>query len=180
MAKKKTTPTSKALSNPMWELFCQYYVKNRDTWHNATRAYALANKIHLDSLSRDDAVVENIELSVGIFQSKVVKKSTYESNLDSCGASGKRLLSYAKVDERIKQLLRETLDNSIVDAEIAWMLQQREDLGPKATMIKEYNSMTGRTKTKVELTGANGERLFVPNGEEAQRVNSALDSLFGK
>jgi hypothetical protein len=47
-------------------------------------------------------------------------------------------------------------------------------------MIKEYNAMKGRTKTKVELTGANGERLFIPSGEEAQRVENAIDTLLGK
>lgn len=180
MAKKKTTPTSKALSNPMWELFCQYYTKYAHTFHNGVQSYAAANKINFDELPQDDAVFEDVEVSPGVFQPKKVKDSTYDSKFNVCKVAASRLITKANVNKRIGELLRETLTDENVDKEMAWVVNQRVDLGPKTSMIKEYNAMQGRTKTKVELTGANGERLFVPNGEEAQRVNSAIDSLFGK
>lgn len=178
MAKK--TKTSLPLSNPMWERFCRCYTSNRFLFGNATQSYAHANNKDLDKLSNNDQVYEDVDIGGGIKVKKKVKESTFDLAANACAVEGRKLLRKPQIDARVKQLLQELFNEDSADAELSWILMQREDLGPKIQAIKEFNTLKGRTKTKVELTGADGERLFVPTGEEAQRVNSALDSLLGK
>lgn len=153
---KKSLP----LKNLMWERFCQCYVMNKTLFGNATRSYAHANNINLEELPDDDQVYEEIEDDAGHIVKKKVRESTYDRTVNSCAVNGNTLLRNHKIDARIRVLLRELISEDNADEELSWVINQREEMGPKVQAIKHLNEMKGRIVKKVELTGKDGERLF--------------------
>jgi ASC-1-like (ASCH) protein len=61
-------------------------------------------------------------------------------------ASGSRLLVNVKVRQRIVKLLNDTLQNEIVDAEMAKVILQDDELASKMAGIREYNKLRNRVK----------------------------------
>lgn len=147
--------------NPKQEKFCQLYALNTKLFGNATMCYATAYGIDLDSLS-DEAVYEDIPDGKGGVTQKKIDDSPYNKAHAVCRQSGYRLLTIVHINDRVNQLLRESLTDDEVDAEIAWVIKQREDLSPKMRGIQEYNKLKSRVKDKreLEITGLNLKTLY--------------------
>lgn len=144
----------------MWERFCRCYVDNRELFGNATRSYAEANNIKLDELPDDDEVYESVDDGQGEMIRKKVKSSTYDRTINICAVNGNTLLRKPNIDKRVKQLLKELFVEDVADSEMAWVMAQRVELGPKISAIKEFNALKGRIVKKVALTDENGESIF--------------------
>lgn len=168
MAKKKKK--SQILKNPKWELFCKCYTSNRELFGNATHAYAEAFGYKLDTLSRDDAVYDE--------NHKCIEPSSYDKAVNVCAVEGNRLLRFPKINQRISDLLNELFKEEIIDAELSWVIMQRQDLGPKVAAIKEFNVLRARTKNRVEMTGPNGTPLF--DEDTKQKSKNAVKEFLGR
>lgn len=133
-------------------MFCQYYVKNNEYRSNARRCYALAYHYDLDNLPDDDAVTETIDDGEGGTYERVIEPSTRKKAERVCEVNGCKLLSYTKVQDRIRELLNEMLADDVVDAELAKVILQDHELPAKNKAIQIYNDIKGRVIKKADIT----------------------------
>lgn len=143
------TSVKRALK-PEWELFCQFFVSDYETFGNATMSYAKAYKIDTSN------------------------KSKY----GSCRTQGYRLLTNVDILNRINELLTElVMNDTTVDMQLAFLITQMHDYGSKIQAIKEYNKLKQRITEKVEVKTDIIERLLEESGlrkdVEEMRGNSA-------
>lgn len=164
--KKKVSrviPKEKILKtlNPKQEKFCRLYACNTKLFGNATMCYATAYGYDLESLSRE-AVYEDQKDEKGIFNKVKIQESPYDRAHQICRSSGFNLLTNSYINDRVNELLRNSLTDEEVDTEIAWVVKQREELGSKMSGIKEYNKLKARIKDKkeLEITGLNLKTLY--------------------
>lgn len=143
------------------ELFCQLYVKNRALFGNATQCYAEAYDYKLHTLSRvrpvtkSRMVKETDEETGEVVEREVAMEhgdSKYEKALQVCASAGERLLRNVEVNNRVTELLLEVNTEDEADAELSWLMKQREELTPKLGAIREFNAVRGRVKQKVDHT----------------------------
>lgn len=152
------------------ELFCQYYVKNDALYGNATLAYAEAYGYDLENADRDDMEYEMWDGSImtghelhdyNIRQKdskdkldyiQMVKESTYTRMYNVCSVSSSKLLRNPKINQRVKDLLNEMLNDSDVDAELAKMIRDKKNDNAKIQAIKEYNKLKMRIVDRVDAT----------------------------
>lgn len=139
-----------ALKNIKHELFCQYYVNNSTLFGNATHSYNEAYEYHLDELDKDDAVYDNDKKSKTY--GKEIEKSSYDKAYNICSVEGARLLRNPKINERIVVLLNELLKDEVVDGQLAKVIMQDDEIGPKVQAIKAYNDIRGRVIKKTDIT----------------------------
>lgn len=66
--------------------------------------------------------------------------------------SASRLLTNVDIRERINQLLDESLENKVVDRELAKTVLQDENLSAKVAAIREYNRLRDRASDRLEGT----------------------------
>lgn len=159
--KKKVAPKIKFdidKLNINQQRFCQLYALNSFLFGNATQCYARAYGYNLDSLSRQGVYSDPDEEG----NTEKVEDSPYEKALNICSVGGHDLLRIPKVNEYIKSLLQQIINDDDADAEIGWVMKQRVDLGPKIQALKEYNRMKGRSvdKKQIEFTGLSLKELF--------------------
>lgn len=103
--------------NPKQEKFCQLYATDAEFFGNGVQAYIEA------------------------YEPSTSKKNWYKA---AC-ASASRLLSNAKVCNRINQILEESGFNDVaVDKQLAFLLTQHADFKAKLGAIKEYNKLKAR------------------------------------
>lgn len=138
--------------------FCELYVRNKKLFGNGTLCYALAYGYDLESLSSEAVYTEPDENGI--------KEKIEDSPLDKarkvCGVESNRLLGYPRVNEYINKLLRELMTEENADAELTWVMNQREDLSPKIQALREFNKLKGRIIDKKELDfkGLNLKELY--------------------
>lgn len=121
------------------ELFCQYYIKNRDTRFNATRSYALAYWHDID-WADTTTIKDRVTW-------QYIKKSERLRLENMCAACWARKLRKAKVQKRNLVLLNELRNDTVVD----WKMLEHilwEDTQASRDMIKEYNKIMGRSINK--------------------------------
>jgi hypothetical protein len=110
-------------------LFCELYSTDREFFGNGVESYGEAYNLDL-SIARHYA--------------------TARSNAH-------RLLTNANILARINNLLElGPLNDQSVDRELAFVITQKAELGPKVAAIKEYNAIKGRIIKKLEHTGKDG------------------------
>lgn len=153
--KNKKTPPFDIKLNINHERFCRLYTKNSALFGNATQCYAQAYGYDLESLSTKGKYSQPDENGLR----EKIEDSPYEKSYNVCSVEGKRLLSYPKINEYINKLLNELMTDENADAELAWVMQQREDLSPKVQALREYNKIKGRITDKVKLEGLNLKAL---------------------
>lgn len=126
-------PTIKQNLPPKEELFCQYYAKSGHAFGNATLAYSLA----------------------------FGKDLSDEKQYAVCSELGSRLLRKVEVYHRKEEILAETLEEKIVDKELAKVILQDAKMKEKVAAIGEYNKVRGRhtEKHKHEFEGISSEAL---------------------
>lgn len=108
--------------NVKQEKFCQLYVKNREFFGNATRAYSEAYEI----------------------------ETTNPEDYKTANAAGARLLANVSIQDRITELLNELLRDNVVDGELAKVILQDYKLEAKVAGIREYNKLKQRIVDKSE------------------------------
>lgn len=117
------------------ELFCQYYTN--ELFGNATLSYSAAYGIELLSLSR----THERDPETG----KVIE-SEYKRKEAVCAVNGAKLLRIAKIDARIRKLIKARFNDDVVDTEHMKVIMQNEDRGAKMAGVREYNRVKGRVK----------------------------------
>jgi hypothetical protein len=135
----KNKPKEETLS-PQHMMFCNLYVKNSDLFGNATMCYADAFGFELESLSQEAIYSDPDEFG----HKELLEDSPYTKAYNVCSVNGNRLLRNAKIDDYIKVLLNELMTNENADAELAWVMKQRKDLGPKIQALREFNKLKNR------------------------------------
>lgn len=117
--------------NPKQELFCQLYATERDFFGNGTDAYAEAYDI--------DKSKPNWY--------KVAAQSAY------------RLLINVDILKRIDELMElGPLNDTTVDRQLAFVVEQNADFGAKVAAIREYNKLKQRITDKLDHT-SKGEKI---------------------
>lgn len=130
--------------NKRKELFCQFYVKNKETFCNATESYAEAYDFKLDTLDTTrekdpDNPMKDLP-------------SEYDRAYRVVAVEGSRLLRKVDIQDRITQLFNELLRNDIVDGELSKLIVQDSDWDVKVAAIKEFNKLKARITEKVDHT----------------------------
>lgn len=143
----KNKPKEETLS-PQQIMFCTLYVKNSDLFGNATMCYADAYGYNLESLSQEAIYSDPDEFG----KKEKLEDSPYTKAYNVCSVSGNQLLRIPKIDDYIKVLLNELMTNENADAELAWVMKQRRDLGPKIQALREFNKLKNRIVTQFEVT----------------------------
>ena len=136
--------------------FCELYVKNQELFGNATLCYAIAFGFNLESLSQE-AIYSDLDENG---HREKLEDSPYTKAYNTCSVNGKRLLSYAKINDYINELLNELMTDDNADAELAWVMHQRAELGPKIQAIREFNKVKGRITEHIDMKGLNLSELY--------------------
>lgn len=150
MGKKKTITEPEAVQPEIEEkglsgkeeLFCRYFVEDKECFDNATLSYANAYNIDLDSLSRELRMVDVPGKKRKVKQ----KKSDYRLKYDVCSVSGRRLLRKDKIRARCRELLLDMLDDKVQDSELSWLVLQNKKLDVKLNAIKAVQTLRKRIK----------------------------------
>lgn len=104
--------------NAHQELFCQLFVGDEETRGNGMRSYAKAYNRPLKT----------------------------KGDFGAAAQSGSRLLRNVHVSRRISELLQLVLDDNLADNELAYVIEQKDELMPKVAAIKEYNKLKQRIR----------------------------------
>src|SRR6266498_75388 len=143
-----TTPKKKLTLKQ--ERFCQLYARGAaDLYGNATRCYAEAYGVDLE-----------------------VKGGYKRAQM-----AGSRLVSNDIISNRINKLLEgEGLNDTFVDAQLAFVVRQSGDFAAKVAGIREYNKIRGRIIEKIDHT--TGGQAFTPilNGITKNKPESPIES----
>lgn len=155
--KKKVNKKERGL-NINQKRFCELYTKNSALFGNASLCYAIAYEYDLDSLSTDSVYATDNEGKI----TEKISDSPYEKAIKVCRVNGSKLLTIASINEYINKLLNDLMTDENADSELAWVMQQRSDLGPKVQALREYNKIKGRIidKKQVEVTGLSIKDLY--------------------
>jgi hypothetical protein len=112
--------------NPRHRRFAEIFVREPDCFGNGVQAYAKAYNINL------------------------MLPGAYET----CMAAASRLLRFVKVCDYIRSLLdAESLTDANADRNLAFVMNQFEDLPSKVRAIGQYNKLRGRITEKHKLSG---------------------------
>lgn len=109
--------------NAKQELFCTVYASVEEFFGNGVKSYIKA--YGLDPKSKKD----------------------YEN----AKANAHKLLTNAHILRRINELLDITLNDAVVDKELAYVVIQKVDLGAKMRGISEYNKLKKRIENKLKV-----------------------------
>lgn len=110
---------------PCEELFCQYYVKDKDLMGNKIRSYMKAFN-----------VPEN-------------KYNSASSNINYIINKEHIIL---RIDELLKETYGKDLNDNTVDRHLLFVIMQNFDLNAKVAGIREYNRIKGRVTHKISVT----------------------------
>jgi hypothetical protein len=100
---------------PQQEMFCQNFVLKEEFLGNGTRAYADAYGIKMEG-----------------------------NWWKTAAAAASRLLKSTKISNRINEILKIVMNDSIVDNELGYVIAQKADLNSKVAAIREYNKLKKR------------------------------------
>lgn len=141
---------------PKQEMFCRIYTQNTYLFGNGTLAYDQAYGPKLESLPQDDAIYAPPDPETGLREK--IKESSYDSWYQVCSNNASRLLRNARINERVKKLLVESMIDAEVDSELIYTIKQRDDFSAKMRAISEYNKLKSRITQKTDLT-SNGNEI---------------------
>lgn len=144
------------------DIFCQLYVKNKELFGNGTMCYAQAYNFRLEELSTEAVYEEEYDDDKDQIRTKKIDNSPYDKARLTCQVNSSRMLSNAIINQRINDLLITLMDNDAVDAELAWIMNQRQELAPKVQAIREFNKLKKRVteKRELEIKGLNLKSLY--------------------
>jgi len=133
--------------NPRQELFCKLYATDREYFGNGTQAYIEAYNIDIK------------------------QKGAYASARTGAWEN----LTKPDILERINELLElATLNDSVVDKQLAFLIEQNADFNAKMGAIREYNKLKKRIQEKLDLTSG-GEKITGYTFEVVEASNEEED-----
>lgn len=132
---------------PAMELFCRYFVGV--DFNNATRAYARAYGFPMEEWDKLEDMGELRRIKLAEQERWYELKSRYVS----CRTLGTGLLANVSTERRVNELLLEKFNEQDVDAEHAFVINQKKDLPSKIAAIREFNKLKGRITDKVKVSG---------------------------
>jgi hypothetical protein len=130
MANEPTSAESELNINQ--RLFCQYYAGGGEWFGNGVWSYVFA-----------------FELKVPFREYKCMSEEQ-KADYDSACVMASALLRNVKIKNYINKLLDELIKDEIVDRELAKVVMQDKELGPKVQAVREYNRVKGRGLDRVE------------------------------
>jgi hypothetical protein len=110
--------------NPKQEMFCQLYATDREFFGNGVESYMEA------------------------YDPDRTEKGWY----DTARANASRLLTDANILTRINELLDVTLNDAVVDKQLALVVIQNADYRSKVQAIDQYNKLKSRITSKLDIT----------------------------
>lgn len=155
--KSKTPPPaeydgSTPLSSAQQEFFCVLFTTNTLPffWGHGQHSYSFAYG-HDDRVEKiQDEIDElNLRTKKGREKSKELHKAI-ESIHRSCRAAAPRLLASVSVKLRCGYLMDQLASHLIVDRELLYTIQQRDDLEVKMRAIEHHDKRVGRIREKVD------------------------------
>lgn len=120
---------------PERETFCQLYTLDMELKGNGTLCYAEAYGYELNSLSRE---------TIKDMDGNIISESEYDKQYHVCSTAASRLLRDDDIKARIRELLKEYLNDDVLDAELAKIIIQDRDLAVKRHAIADANKLKGR------------------------------------
>lgn len=162
--KKRPFDAKVPLDDPKQELFCVIFTSNTlpKFWGNGQNSYEFAYG-YTDKI---DAVEDEIrELNKILLLPKKKRKKTIAQIVrevedkneqirkmhQTCRSASSRLLTNVHIKERNGHFLDTLSVNLIVDRELTYLIQQREDNGAKMNAIEHYNKREQRIREKIEI-----------------------------
>lgn len=157
---------TKPLSDPKHELFSVLFTTNTlpHYWghgqHCYTFAYGFTQKIEkvedeIDELAKKLAVPRSKrkgkETDADIERKIKVKHNEIKKMERTCRSCAPRLLASADIKLRCGFLLDTLAINLIVDRELTYLIQQREDNAAKMDAIQHYDKKMQRIREKVDI-----------------------------
>lgn len=144
---------SKTLIDPQRELFCILFTTNTlpNFWGNGQHSYSFAYG-HDERIEKIQDEIGELDLKKKADQSKAKKLRKQITSIErSCRSSAPRLLASDSVKKRCAYLIDQLSSLTVVDRELIYTIQQRDDLDVKMRAIEHHDKRVGRIKEKVEL-----------------------------
>lgn len=160
---KKKIPEGEGKLNINRKRFCELYTKNSVLFGNATACYAIAFGFDLESLSDDPIWSDYDEFGN---REKIEDSPREKANL-TCRVNGSKLLTNTNINDYINSLLNSLMTNEAADAELAWVMQQRTDMGPKVQALREFNKLKSRITTNIEINNLNADQGKIKQSNDA-------------
>lgn len=175
------------MPDPRQELFCVLFTTNTlpNFWAHGQNSYSFAYghdtrieaiQIEIDGLVRLSTVSKSKRKGKSIAQigrEIQEKESNIESIRRGCRASAPRLLADASIKIRCGHLLDQLAVHMIVDRELVYLIQQRQDLTVKVRAIEHHDKREQRVRDKVDLkhefTPIEGFNYVVPEPTPAPK-----------
>lgn len=158
------------------ERFCQNFINGGDLRDNATLGYAEAYGYDLDKMSE----VNETDEETG----KEIPRSSEKARAYSvCAVEGSRNLRKPNIQKRMRQLLKEYLNDDDVDSELAKIIKQDYKYEAKLGGIREYNKLKARIiekhDHKIAIEPITGMRIVqephTPDGTTIQNTQPQAD-----
>lgn len=151
MAKKGDYDGSTPLSDPMQEFFCELFTTNTlpTFWGRGGACYEFAYG-HADKIAKLKEGIDGTKKMRG-GKSKVECEREIVRISNICRSSASRLLTQPKIKLRNGFLLDQLATNTIVDRELVYLIQQREDSDVKMQAIQHHDKRMQRIREKVDI-----------------------------
>lgn len=142
------------LDHPEQELFCILYTTNTLPvfWGNGQNSYAFA--YGYDKKIDDIKALLNGPAKNRKGKSKIFLSDQIQKHHNTCRVSAVRLLTNVNAKRRCGYLLDQLGTNLIVDRELVYVMQQREDLDVKMRAIEHHDKREQRIREKVDIKHA--------------------------
>lgn len=144
---------STPLSHPEQEFFCILFTSNTLPyfWGHGHHCYSFAYGHDKRIEDLNDKLHElNLKTKKGRKDSKEIQ-GQIESIHRSCRASAPRLLVNVSVKKRCGFLMDQLASHTIVDRELLYTIQQRDDLDVKMRAIEHHDKRVGRIREKIDI-----------------------------
>ena len=97
-------------------------------------------------------------------------QKAYDVSYETARASVARMLLNVAICARINELMDLTINDTIVDAELASVILQKHDLSAKIAAVKEFNAVRGRVTKKLHMSGGLGVAILKPDDETYKEI----------
>lgn len=144
---------STPLKDSKQEFFCELFTTNTlpAFWGNGGKCYEFAysfteriNELE-EQIGRTEVKTKKGQLKVKECRSKIAK---IENTVRACAS---RLLTNDNIKLRNGYLLDQLATNTIVDRELVYLIQQRDDAEVKMAAIQHHDKRTQRIREKVDI-----------------------------
>jgi hypothetical protein len=157
---------STPLRDPQQELFCIIFSSNTlpKYWGNGQNSYAFAYG-HSEKIDKIEEEVDALQELIGLPKKQRKGKSIAElerainskrfkiqSIYRACAASAARLLVRGNIKIRCGALLDKLATHVIVDRELTWLIQQRDNVDIKLGAIAHHDKREQRIREKIDMS----------------------------